>query len=80
MRPIYIPMTVSGPSPIPMSIAASIVVPPGSQYEGPYAVTPAQEAQTLATEGLVMIGDIVVKPIPSNYGRIAWNGVTLTVY
>lgn len=79
MRPIYIPMTVSGPSPIPMSIAASIVVPPGSQYEGPYSVTPSQETQALATEGLVMIEDVVVNPIPSNYGLITWSGSVLTV-
>lgn len=48
-------------------------------YEGEYEITPSQEMQTLPTIGKTMIHDLVVKPIPSNYGLITWNGSTLTV-
>ncbi len=48
-------------------------------YDGPMEVTPTQETQTLDTEMKSVLGDIVVNPIPSNYGLITWNGSTLTV-
>ena len=49
-------------------------------YDGAYEATPSQEAQTLLTAGTRLENDIVIHPIPSNYGRIEWNGVTLKVY
>lgn len=48
-------------------------------YTGSYQVTPSQQTQTLQTSGKVLIQNIVVNPIPSNYGLITWNGATLTV-
>ena len=48
-------------------------------YEGAYEITPSAEAQTLPSTDTVMHGDIVINPIPSNYGLITWNGATLTV-
>lgn len=48
-------------------------------YEGDYTITPSAETQVLETSGKRMTGDITVNPIPSNYGRIEWNGATLTV-
>ena len=36
-------------------------------YEGSYAVTPTEEAQTLETDGLRMTDDIIVAPIPEQY-------------
>ena len=48
-------------------------------YAGPYEVTPSAEKQTLRTAGRLPSGDIVVNPIPSNYGLITWNGSVLTV-
>ena len=48
-------------------------------YEGEYTITPSAEAQTLPSTDTVMHGDIVINPIPSNYGLITWNGATLTV-
>lgn len=50
-----------------------------SPYTRAYEVTPTQETQTLPTEGLMMSHDVVINPIPSNYGLITWNGSTLTV-
>ena len=49
------------------------------QYDGPTAITPGPEAQTLATAQLVVPVDIIIEPIPSNYGLITWDGATLTV-
>lgn len=51
----------------------------GEHYEGPTEVIPAAEAQTLSTEGLFVDHDITIAPIPSNYGRISWDGSALTV-
>lgn len=66
------PKTLEGSLTIP-----SAILPPS--YEGPYEVTPSAEAQTLETDALYMRGDIVINPIPSNYGLITWNGSTITV-
>ena len=55
------------------------LVPYGELYPGPYEVTPGDGAQTLRTQGLVAARDIVVNPIPENYGKITWNGSVLTV-
>ena len=59
-----------------MSVAMPIEAP---EYDGPYEVTPTATAQTLATRGLLSTADIVINPIPSNYGLIQWNGAVLTV-
>ena len=48
-------------------------------YTGATTVTPTQGVQVLATEGLVVPTNIIINPIPSNYGLITWNGSTLTV-
>lgn len=48
-------------------------------YTGPTVVTPSDQTQTLATTGLLIPTDIVINPIPQNYGLITWNGSTLTV-
>lgn len=50
-----------------------------NDYTGSYDVTPTQNTQTLKTEGLMMSRDVIINPIPSNYGLITWNGSTLTV-
>ena len=56
-----------------------IITQPGT-YSGPYEVTPSEETQVLATAGAVVDENIKINPIPSNYGRIAWNGSALLVY
>lgn len=48
-------------------------------YEGDYVVTPSPESVTLPTEGMSMRSNVIINPIPSNYGLITWNGSTLTV-
>ncbi len=48
-------------------------------YEGPTEFTPSREAQVVETTEHVLLTDIVINPIPSNYGLIQWNGAVLTV-
>lgn len=48
-------------------------------YQGAYEVTPSEETQVLMTEGKALNENIVIDPIPSNYGRITWDGRVITV-
>lgn len=48
-------------------------------YGGSYEVTPSGEAQVLPTSSRVLLSDITINPIPSNYGLITWDGSTLMV-
>ena len=74
-----IPLHVdAGPS-ISLELAEPFIGGRLPDYHGSVDVTPAGTAQTLATAGTSLLTDIVVEPIPSNYGRIAWNGAALTV-
>lgn len=43
-------------------------------YTGETEVTPTNETQTLYTAGLKVPENIIVKPIPSNYGKVSYNG------
>ncbi len=49
------------------------------EYSGATVVTPSSEVQVLPTEEKVVLENIVINPIPSNYGLITWNGSVLTV-
>lgn len=49
-------------------------------YQGPYEATPSEDTQVLQTGDYLMSNNITIHPIPSNYGRIAWNGSVLTVF
>lgn len=48
-------------------------------YDGEYTITPGDEEQVLQTRKTVLTENIVINPIPSNYGKITWNGSALTV-
>lgn len=48
-------------------------------YHGTVTVTPSEDVQMLNTEGMVVEENIVIEPIPSNYGLITWNGSVLIV-
>lgn len=51
----------------------------GDVYTGIYEFTPTQETQVIGIKNKQAIADIVINPIPNNYGLITWNGSTLTV-
>lgn len=48
-------------------------------YTGPYEATPTQDTQVLETAEKSMAHDVVINPIPSNYGLITWDGSKLRV-
>ena len=48
-------------------------------FEGSYEYTPSGQTQTIAIRGLKATSDIVINPIPNNYGLITWNGSIITV-
>lgn len=48
-------------------------------YTGETNITPSTSEQVLNTADKVVARNIVINPIPSNYGLITWNGSTLTV-
>ena len=72
-------ISVSGTQ--PMKLSQISVGGGGSRphYHGQTEFVPTQAYQTVHTAGLVVDTDIVIDPIPSNYGKITWNGIALTV-
>ena len=48
-------------------------------YSGETTVTPSENEQTLLTAGLMVANNIVVNPIPSNYGLITYDGTKIIV-
>ena len=48
-------------------------------FDGDYEITPTRETQIIKTAQTVLKRNIIVNPIPSNYGKITWDGGVLTV-
>ena len=48
-------------------------------YHGATDITPSEETQTLDTAGLVVADNIIIQPIPTNYGKITWDGTKIIV-
>lgn len=49
------------------------------EYAGSTDWTPSSAAQLVPTAGTVLLTDITIEPIPSNYGLITWDGSVLMV-
>lgn len=91
MIPITVPVTISANrTTIPVTIGASgstvpitfgynVTIIGADTYHGSYEFTPSQEAQTIPIENQRAEHDIIINPIPNNYGLITWNGAVLTV-
>lgn len=48
-------------------------------YTGPTEITPTEDTQILPTADTIVLENITVNPIPTNYGLITWNGSVITV-
>lgn len=48
-------------------------------WDGEYEITPSNETQTLATKDKAMRENLVINPIPNNYGLITYNGYEIRV-
>lgn len=57
-----------------LATVTEVKYPVQEEYQGVTEITPTQETQTLRTAQLLMPVDIVINPIPSNYGLISWSG------
>ena len=64
------------------ALAAELHVPQiisAETYAGPYEITPGESSQTAEIAGKIASENIVINPIPSNYGLISWDGRVITV-
>lgn len=50
-----------------------------SHYHGSYEFVPGDTDTTVHTSGQILSDDIVIKAIPSNYGKITWTGSAIIV-
>ena len=73
-------MNNSGGITIPMTIGAAYQVQQFDTYDGATEFTPLEQERVIVrTAGKVVPGDITILPVPSNYGKILWNGSVLTI-
>lgn len=63
-----------------LGMSAQVRIDRLPDYDGATEVTPSEEAQVLRTSGKSVESDIIVNPIPSNYGRIEQRGSVLHVF
>ena len=49
-------------------------------YFGPYEFAPSDEEQIIEIERMVATGNITIGAVPTDYGRLAYNGTTLRIY
>lgn len=76
--PAQIIGALSGESALSGEVSRPTVISPGA-YDGPYEFIPGDTARTVEIKGLMAKQDIIIDPIPNNYGRITWNGSVITV-
>lgn len=50
-----------------------------NRYEGEFAVTPTNKPVVLATSDKYLAQNVIVNPIPSDWGHISYDGAVLTV-
>ena len=65
--------------PVEFNIGGHAVVQQPPLYEGSRIFTPSSQEQVIPTKDTRLDGNIKIKPIPSNYGLITWNGSVITV-
>lgn len=75
-----IPVTIGTRSTtVPIAFGYNITIIGADTYHGEYEFTPSSETQTIEIENKRAEHDIIINPIPNNYGLITWNGAVLTV-
>ena len=72
-------LSIIGEDSVELNAESSIVIDRTVVYDGDYEWTPTEEAQTIEIANKKAVDNIIINPIPSNYGLITWNGSTLTV-
>lgn len=51
----------------------------GEQWGGSYVFTPDDDEQVIPVGGYIMANDIIIEAIPSNYGKVSFNGYALRI-
>lgn len=76
-----IPLRIDDDVGIDLGVTEQIVIEEHDTlpYRGEYEFTPTEDVQTVPINGLRATRNITINPIPSNYGKITWNGSVLTV-
>lgn len=76
-----IPLRIDDDVGIDLGVTEQIVIEDHDTlpYRGEYEFTPTEDVQTVHINGLRATRNITINPIPSNYGKISWNGSVLTV-
>lgn len=67
------------PESVQATFSAHIEVPVADYYDGPYIVAPSGELQRLPVIGKTMRENLIIGPIPQNYGEILWDGSVIMV-
>ena len=77
---VTIPLGVSSDSEqISLGVEMVLVAGTPEHYDGAYEFEPSDEAQTISIRNMMADADIVIDPIPSNYGKITWNGLGIHI-
>ena len=48
-------------------------------YDGITEITPSNQVQVLQTSNKTLTRNIIINPIPSNYGLVSWNGLGIRI-
>lgn len=72
-------LNVASTEAVGLTAEPHIVVDRSVIYDGSTEWTPSDTAQTISIANKKALTNIIIKPIPNNYGLITWNGSTLTV-
>lgn len=72
-------LNVTGSESVGLEAEPSILIDHSTIYEGAMEWTPSAQAQTIEIANKKAQDNIVINPIPNNYGLITWNGSILTV-
>lgn len=62
-----------------LTVSIDCVVVGGTTALQSKRATPTELQQMVTPDAGYALASVLVEPIPSNYGKITWNGVTLTV-
>lgn len=55
------------------------IIETSEQYDGEHIFTPTASTQVVPIAGKTSLQDIVINPIPNNYGLITYDGFGITV-
>lgn len=80
LQPDSVHLSVGNSGGMALAVGAEIYSVETPPYEGEYIVTPNENTQTLETRGKRLAQNVIVEPIPSNYGRISYSGSVITVW